>query len=201
MATVSSELLDPAISAVIGPSVALPRSGEDILRVVLRRARLASVGRLLYLQWPQARTISESLAWHLSDFITHPNGGSLLGMCVVKAFEVMACTLNARPDDDKLHPEVLVAYLAGLFEYVAVLPEIEVRDARGHAWDLLRDGPLGAWLIRVRQATITHLPDLPPAALAFSPPSLRLAIIARVIPAELMVGLHPHLPTIIDPPY
>jgi hypothetical protein len=201
MSAVSSEHFDPSTPIVIGPSLALPRSGADILRVVLRRARLASMARLMFLQWPQARTITESLAWHLTDLLVHPGGGSLLGMCVLKGFDVMACTLNARPDDDKLHPEVLVAYLAGLFEHVAVLPEIEVRDARARTWDLLRDGPLGAWIGRARPVTIQFLPELPPAALGFSPPNLRMAILQRVVPPDVLRGLHAHLGTITDPPY
>lgn len=155
----------------------------------------------MFLQWPSTRDITEALAWHLTEFLPHPSGMPLLGMCVMKGFEVMACTQNALEDELKLSNEVMVAYLAGLFEHVAALPEVSVEGARGAQWDALASPPLGEWLKSRRPASVSILPELPSAALAFSPAALRLAVIKRVVPAALMGGLLPNIDTLLNPPY
>jgi len=186
---------------MIGNHDRLPTSGDSVLRVVLRRHRIASVGRLMFLQWPAAHKITEALAWHLTDYLPDTSGGSLFGACVMNAFEVMAATQVSLPDKDKLGQDVLVAYYAGLFEPVAALPEVMVQGSRGSSWDALASPPLGEWLSRHRPAQIMLTGEIQPAALAFSPPALRLAIMQRVVHPSLMGALTHQLTSIIDPPY
>jgi hypothetical protein len=172
------------------------RTPADALAPALRAIKAGSAARLVFLRYPEARSVAERLAWLFTDRIPYVvDKVPLLHLCLRDAFHWLTALHTQIPDATR--DEALTAFFAGLFKLTPSVAEIEIRARQGR-WDPLADPPLAEWLRVHRGATCRIVePDIDNPNLA--PRALRAGLISRLIEGPELLALRGRLDSIIDP--
>lgn len=166
---------------------------------VLHELKVSTLARLFFLHFPPAKQLSEALAWQFTCCVPHASGQPLLKLAMRNAFDVMLQTQASLPESERVGREVLIAYLAGLFQIVPAIVEVKVATGR-EEWDPL-SAPFPEWTKPRLPVNVDLHEELPDAAMRFTPPQLRLSLLNRLATPPVWQALQPHLRDITAPAY
>lgn len=164
------------------------RRKDAFLRQLLRETKRGVLARMVYQEIPEARAITERLAWHISDQIMAPHlPYPLIHLCITEAFNWLSVNLEGRHCETR--EDAMNAYLVGLFRALPGLCETEVY-AGDDVWDAVYDLPLCQWLIDAKGAR-KRPADPNGAAMSRNPQDVRAGILYRVAePREIAMLRH-----------